>query len=394
MSGVYLLASKQFIIPTERPMGQITPLRPVIRIAGLFLILSLAFSNCVERFEPEDRAFESLLIVEGLITDRPEPYVVRLTRSTPIDSPFVLPEAGAVVSVADGRGNEWLFAETRPGVYESDPAEFVGEAGEVYKLRIVSAALGSYESEEVVLKESPSIDSIYYERQERVTETDAMLDGIRIMAASHTNGEGTRYYKYDWEATYQIKVPYAPDTEKQICYNTDNSRASLVASTVALEVDQLSGFELTYVSTESYRLRSVYSILVRQYSLDEKGFRYWEELRKNSESLGTLFDPQPYPVTGNIINLNKPDEPVLGFFDASTVSEKRIYITYDELRDRELTFEPNSCVHYLVLTTEPPPGYCFAYYGPYGSGLNGYAPCECTDCAYFGTQGEPDFWGK
>lgn len=364
---------------------------PAFRGRTLILAMSLFLSGCIERFEPEVNTYESLMVVEGLITDQAEPYTIRISRSTALNSPYTWAETGAQVSVTDSEGGTWDFTEAGVGVYQSDPLEFIGRVGETYKLRITTSDLSHYESDDVVLKSSPPIDSIYYQQDIRYDNTGAATqDGIQILVDSHSAEGGTGYYKYEWAATYQVTVPYAPTSELRTCYNADYSTNVLVETTLALTEDRVSGFELNYVTTESYRLRSVYSILVRQYALDEEGFRYWKELQKSSENLGTLFDPQPYSIIGNVKNVNNQDEMVLGYFDASAVSEKRLYIYGKKLAEEGVTYPPDGCV--FQLQTEGGNGFCFAYAGEYGSGINYFAPCECTDCRYFGTQGEPDFW--
>jgi hypothetical protein len=54
-------------------------------------------------------------------------------------------------------------------------------------------------------------------------------------------------------------------------------------------------------------------------------------LKNTNETLGTLYDPIPGKDEGNLYCESDPSEPVIGFFSASTVTEKRIYISRQEL---------------------------------------------------------------
>ncbi len=74
-----------------------------------------------------------------------------------------------------------------------------------------------------------------------------------------------------------------------------------------------------------------YSSLIRQYALTESTFSYWRNLEILNENSGSLFDPPPAAVLGNISNVNNNDEPVLGFFQVSGVSEKRVFVHNEEL---------------------------------------------------------------
>ena len=73
------------------------------------------------------------------------------------------------------------------------------------------------------------------------------------------------------------------------------------------------------------KLHHKYSLLVKQHSIGEAAFRYWNELKKNSQEQGWLFDKQPALLRSNICNLNDETERVLGFFSMSGVVEKRAF---------------------------------------------------------------------
>jgi hypothetical protein len=49
-------------------------------------------------------------------------------------------------------------------------------------------------------------------------------------------------------------------------------------------------------------------------------------MKKNTESLGTIFDAQPSEIKGNIYSASDPAEPVIGNISATTIEEKRIFI--------------------------------------------------------------------
>jgi hypothetical protein len=69
-----------------------------------------------------------------------------------------------------------------------------------------------------------------------------------------------------------------------------------------------------------------YSILVNQYSLNEDEFNYWENLQDITDNAGGLYDVAPMVIQSNIYNIDDPGETVLGYFSASAVSWKRIFI--------------------------------------------------------------------
>jgi hypothetical protein len=71
---------------------------------------------------------------------------------------------------------------------------------------------------------------------------------------------------------------------------------------------------------------------LRQYALTKEGFEYYERLKKNTEQIGSIFDPQPSALSGNIHCITTPAELVLGFISASTISHKQFTLfTKDNL---------------------------------------------------------------
>jgi hypothetical protein len=394
----------------------------MIRFTNLFkhakvllvaVVVSVCFSSCTEPFSPEPQGSRSLLVVEGHISDNAEPNTIRLSRAQPLNSNGSAPESGAFVSVSNREGTIFDFSEMAPGVYQSDPACFTGQPGVSYQLHIETIDGSQYRSDEVALKPTPAIDSVYFERERRFTDlTGEELDGIKILVDTHDENNGTRYYRYEWVATYQIKVPFpsqwelAPDGSfalvdyYSICYNSDTSKNILTTNTLQLGEDRLTAFELNYINTISYRLRTMYSINIRQYALDDRGYIYWNQLNKNSENLGTLFDPTPYPIIGNVRNTNDSDEAVLGYFDASTVSEKRLYITREELDELALMYPTNPCVleadtvkgGYDEMVLRLSWGQRIITIPGFGSGALIMGPPECSDCRLLGDAEVPDFW--
>ncbi len=91
---------------------------------------------------------------------------------------------------------------------------------------------------------------------------------------------------------------------------------------------------LNFVSSETRRLHYRYSLLVRQMALSKKAFWYWDELAKNLQSKGNLFDTQPSLTPSNICNVNDEDELVIGYFSISGATEKRIFV--EDIPDLEV----------------------------------------------------------
>jgi len=69
-----------------------------------------------------------------------------------------------------------------------------------------------------------------------------------------------------------------------------------------------------------------YSMQVRQYTLDKEGYQFYELLRKNTESLGSIFDPQPSMLNSNVHSVSDPNELVIAYIGVTTMQQQRIFI--------------------------------------------------------------------
>jgi hypothetical protein len=85
-----------------------------------------------------------------------------------------------------------------------------------------------------------------------------------------------------------------------------------------------------------------YSILVHQYALTGDAFTFWENLKNNTENLGSIFDAQPSEISGNIHNVNNPAQPAVGYVSVCTVQSKRIFIHNQQLPRWQTTY-PYNC---------------------------------------------------
>jgi hypothetical protein len=231
---------------------------------------------------------------------------------------------------------------------------------------------------------------------------------------THDPLANTRFYRWEFSETWEFITPYgfsytyragAKDLNLEntsTCWNTVFSRNVILGTSARLSEDLIYQQPLTLLPPSSEKHQIRYSILVKQYALTQQGYEYWQNLKRNTENLGTLFDPQPSQVSGNIRSVNNPNEPVLGFFSAGSVQQKRIFIGRNELpREwRRITgYEnclidtiKNDALNQAFLKTAVFP-VISEYSGPTGR-LEGWLVSDlyCMDCRQRGVNKKPDFW--
>ncbi len=373
-------------------------------IIQIFLLVS-----CVEPFEPDIKKYEELLVVDGLITNEEGPYEVKLSRTYGYDDNEKIDEKmveDAKVKIIDDLGNEseWL-TEMDKGVYQTDSSEpFKGKVGRDYKIYIETISGGRYESDFETLNRSPEIKKIDWKYEKREDEN---IEGVQLFLNTSDKRNETWFYRWEYVETWEFVAPFY-DPDKYVpsrCWKTSRSKSIIIHTTSNLTQDIVNNYKLYYISNQSNRLLRRYSSLVKQYAMSERLFNYWKNLESTNVTTGSLFDPIPSSLQGNIKNLDKPNKPALGYFQVCGVSTKRIFIDRDELPESMYIESGNSfCQTATIPDTN---SYLYeergwiklgTFYSPIpqtdmeilmASFINDWG---CIDCSLKGDPEKPEFW--
>jgi hypothetical protein len=300
-------------------------------LSYLFAALLLSLPSCVEKYQPDVIATpQRYFVVDGLINLRGV-TTVKLSYTRSLTAATAPVEAKATVTIRDEAGTSYPLAEQAPGTYAS--AALTLDATRRYQLRVRTASGREYASNLVAGKLTPPIDRVHWALER---------NGVQLYADAHDATNNTRYYRWNYQETWRFSTPYNSEFEYvngalrrrtdniQDCWRTETSTNILLFSTQRLSQDVVAKFPLVLHPGNSPHFRIKYSILVQQYAQTAEEFAYWEKLRKNTETLGTLFDPLPTQLTGNVHCLSDASELVIGYVGASSMSEKRLFIDRSE----------------------------------------------------------------
>jgi hypothetical protein len=296
------------------------------------LILLLAVA-CVEPYDIKKGASAGMLVVEAVFSNQLKRHQVFLSRATSLDDRRLVHEQGATVTISDEHNNVISLSEETPGVYETP--ECAAQVGSIYTLHIQTPDGREYTSTEVPFKNGPDIGQVY---AKYINKNDEENKGLAVYVDTEDPSHQTNFYRWNYIETYEVHAPFPSNWiwlgNNQVefrhqgidtCYVTDTLRNIIIRNTTGLEQDKITGQLLRFIPATSYISRYRYSILVQQFALSAESYLYWENLRTISEQQGSLSDIQPGSIPGNIVSLTDSDEAVLGYFDASHVSEKRIF---------------------------------------------------------------------
>jgi len=303
----------------------------------LCCIVIIAGFACRESYNPPIiSSANSYLVVEGVLNAAAGPTTLRLTRSYKLgDGAQLTGEENAQV-VVEGKDNiVRQLAMTSSGTYTSPNLNLV--LNQEYRLRITTSNGKEYLSDYVIAKKTPLIDSLGFRQED---------EGVQVYVSAHDDSKNTRYYRWDFDETWEIKSYYfsthkftGPETVVErastdyvsVCWRYSSSKNIVLGSTAALESDIVYRAPVAFMFNGDEKLAVRYSILLRQYALDKSEYEFYALMKRNTESLGTIFDAQPSELKGNISSITDPDELVIGFVSASSIEEKRFFITNSQL---------------------------------------------------------------
>ncbi|MDO1450368.1 DUF4249 domain-containing protein [Rhodocytophaga aerolata] len=380
------------------------------------LVLVWLTGSCVEPYLPPPiEAPEGLLVIDGYLNSGIGESQIRLSRTQNLaDTSVVKAEVSASVFFEGDKGSKYPLTEKGNGLYTLESIQL--ENSEKYRLKINTSNGQEYESEYVAVKATPPIDSVSWKVEN---------GGLQLYANTHDEQNNTWYYRWRFEETWQYTsafestmdfvnrqlVPRSEDIYR--CWRTEPSTNIIIGSSTRLTRDVIQEFPLQFLPSDSEKLGIRYSILVRQYALSKESYEYLQKLEKNTENLGTLFDPQPSQLTGNLRCVSDPAEIVIGYFDVLAEQQQRIFIGKEQLPAWAVTTGYEACRNDTVDIESPPRpgeaqipnGYMFIerrlyikVFDDMGNIINRptigavISTTNCVDCRTRGTNIKPDFW--
>lgn len=389
----------------------------------------LIFASCQEPIPLQSIDFEDMLVVEGTITNEFKHHKVKLSRTYNLEEDFAPTEDGATVWIESSNGNIFTFSQNGNGEYLSD-IEFETLPNTQYQLFIETSQGKHYQSSAVELTPVSQIDNLYAE----LVTLDTGEIGIQVFVDSNNEGNDAEYFRYEYDETYKIVAPeyigsdivisnvvntagnlsYDIDvvlsTENQlVCYKTQTSEGIIQASSENYSSNILERVPIRFIPIDNGIIRDRYSILVKQYVENLEAYTYYNTIFELGNNGSILSQSQPGFILGNITSEDDTSTRAIGYFQASTITSERIFLSYDDfgIQKPPYLFECEEwTLDYADATTiDGDRNERFALYNyielydyellRYSGSGSVYVVInpECSNCTYVSdTNIEPDFW--
>lgn len=404
----------------------------------IFIVTILAsITSCTTPYNYTTNEFDEVIVIEATITNQLKKQEIKLSKSYKFEESAPIFETGAIVTVTDDLGNVYDFNEANSSYLSV--TEFKALPDRTYRLNVKTKEGKSYSSSNERLTVETNLDDIV----PTITTKDG-IEGVEIRAKSFDPTNSSKYYRYEYDETYKVIAPqwvdreavasYSPKpgiitlkkrtTEAKTCYSTKNSDQIIITSTSKLSEDRID-FPVRFIASTDYTIANRYTINVKQFVQNLAAYTYYQTLDDLSSSESLLSQNQPGFIAGNIKSDYNSNEKVIGFFDVSACSEKRIFfnfsdifptkhtpeypyncpvITDDNIQERSFDYcfstAPNSPCRgeFLISTLTSGITVFFAGYPFLGEVPNNGSvtlqvyPIECGDCTSFSSNIKPSFW--
>jgi hypothetical protein len=323
--------------------------------------------GCVDRIDFETNISEYPIVVEGYISDQPGPYEIRVSRSFDVQSKGAQKTSISVkgILLSDNLGNEELLSEVQTGIYRTSELGIQGVVGRIYKIKVELLDGRIFESTPDTLLPAGSIESVRHEFFEETNQDFSKAYGFDIFfdaKGPQTNSD----FLWRVKGTYQIETN--PELYEVRCgeskcasprgcsgYVAGSSGIQKVAPCTCCtcwvdfysNVPIVSSRELVtnsiYKSVKAYRLpleawyfMNKVRIEIQQLRLSPQALSFWRAIKAQKESTNSLFQPVSGIIPSNFLQTNGSEGKLQGFFFATAISSKAIFITRHDVPSQSI----------------------------------------------------------
>ncbi|HYG38656.1 MAG TPA: DUF4249 domain-containing protein [Cytophagales bacterium] len=298
---------------------------------GIFWMIAIILSGCVEPIKLSALESEGKLVVEGWITNLPGPYRIRLSRTGLYSLGYEGVNAGvlgAKVFIVDDLGKEVELKETdeMAGYYLTDRSEIKGEVGRTYKVKIV---IGDkvYESKPETLLKPVEIDTAYYEFME---ESVFKEKGFYVYIDFKDPENEENYYSWTWEEHYKItRCEVLEGGTGRFCcqsYCYVKERCHLCLDIMSDLYNNGNSVNHKSIVRVPFNRRDPAIAKIFQQSISKDAYIFLNYVKQQTNNAGSVFGTPPFSIPGNIFNVNDPNESVYGYFGAKGESTRYIKV--------------------------------------------------------------------
>jgi len=323
-------------------------------------------SACVDRISFNVPATQILTVVEGMISDSPGPYTVKVSKSISLnaDSLYNQPIEKAKVKLFDDEGNAEDFTEASPGTYITGGV-IQGKMGHSYYIVIETLEGTIFKSQPDKINPVGEIEQIYYTFAAGTTQTNTVEvenDVFNISVDANGGPGENNYVRWRFTGTYKVvthpelHVTVYPTPPPNIvlspypcsgwvvdpalgggklaqvgectcctCWVNQFESEPTLSDGQLVNNNEYKNVKVGVVPINGVTFTEKYMVEVDQMSLSENSFNFFKLIRAQKDGASSLFQPPYGEIRGNLSAQNSTD-PVVGLFWATSITSKYVFI--------------------------------------------------------------------
>jgi hypothetical protein len=343
----------------------------VIRFKFKWIVLFAILSSCVERIEFNVPSAKSQTVIEGMISDKPGPYMVKVSRALSLDeaSSSIIPVSNATIRLYSDVGYIGNFEEVNSGTYITQ-GQIQGEVGRSYYITVETNDGKMYKSDLDEMRPVGGIEAIRFEFEERTVDEPfgkKKADVFNIFVDANGGTGDDNFVRWRFKGTYKVTnypelhytetPPYTPyknpwpcsgyriipgpigsggllekfgDCTCCTCWVKQFESIPQLSDTELVSDNKFNNVKIGEVPINNATFHDKYLVEVEQMSLSRNSFEFFKLIRDQKTNASNLFQPTSGRIAGNINSLNNTDA-VIGFFWATSIKQANLFIYPDDV---------------------------------------------------------------
>jgi len=339
----------------------------------IIVVSFFVLDGCIDPFSIHLNNSQEAIIVEGMITDQPGPYLVKIYKASALDDQIseINWIKGSSVWMYDDQGSEEKLTEVSDGNYKTSVSGISGVIGRTYHIKIQTDEGNIYESVPEKLLPVGDIDSLYFsfEQNEDPTNTDYLTtkNGFNVYVDSQVTPEQQGLVRWRWNGTFEITttperqtktvgsagggvttIPDPPscsgwiytkrDGLKQVseckccdCWVEQYNDYPLLSDKRFINNNKIKSYKVAFITANRRFFFKKYHLEVEQMSTSQNVYDFWTRVQLQKQNGSDLFQTPAPQTSGNIKAVSTSATQALGYFAASSVKKKSVFIARDAI---------------------------------------------------------------
>jgi len=340
------------------------------------IITILMLTTCVTPVEVEIEEVEFLLVVEGFITTEPKSHLLQLAQTAKYGRVAVgsqNPVTRAFVAIRNDEGDLHILTEVTKGIYATSP-NFAAEVGKSYSLLIETNTGKTYTSFPQKVLPVTEANKVFTGFKSRPSSNPFLSQsGLDIFVEFNDPVDQKNFYLWKLSGIYRVdsrpdlyeapgegRVPGVPTPKDccNLCFVSEVSPQNFILSDAFFNGQNFT-HKVAFLEDNGRRFMARYYMELEQLSITKEAFQHFTLVNNQLSINGSIFDPPPATIRGNMINTQDPTEETIGYFGAYDTRKFSMFLDLNTLEFRQRTIILNDDCLVLPFSTVIPPDFWY-----------------------------------